>query len=115
MSNMHMIPPSTWDVLPSALREGLSELTPSRQEQFMEEYSRKKKSIGIAYLLWFLLGLHYVYLGKWGVTLLMWLTMCMVIGFIWWMIDIFRIPSMVRSQNMDTATDVFRSLKSMWN
>ena len=115
MSNVPMIPPSTWDVLPSALREGLSELTPSRQEQFMEEYSRKEKSIGIAYLLWFLLGLHYVYLGKWGVTLLMWLTMCMVIGFIWWMIDIFRIPSMVRSQNMDTATDVFRSLKSMWN
>ena len=114
MSNAPMIPPSIWDILPSVVREGLNELPASRQEQFVEEYRRKQKSIGITYLLWFVVGFHYVYLGKWGLTLLMWLTFFVMVGFFWWLIDIFRIPGMVRSQNMDTATDVFRSLKSMW-
>ena len=51
MSNAPMIPPFIWDILPSVVREGLNELPASRQEQFVEEYRRKEKSIGITYLL----------------------------------------------------------------
>jgi TM2 domain-containing membrane protein YozV len=106
-----LIPASISDNLPTMVREGLGHLAVSMQEQFLEEYRRKIKSTGIAYLLWFILGLHYVYLGKWGLTLLMWLTLYGLL--VWWFIDIFRIPGMVRNHNKDVAVDVFRTLKAI--
>jgi hypothetical protein len=106
-----LIPASITDNLPSMVREGLSRLSISRQEQFIEEYRRKTKSTGIAYLLWFLLSLHYVYLGKWGLTLLMWITLGGF--FIWWFIDVFRIPSMVRNHNKDASIDILRTMKAI--
>ena len=112
---MNEIPTSTWDLLPAAVREALNKATPIHQGQFMEEYNRKKKTLGIAYLLWFCLGLHYAYIGKWGLTLLMWLTLVFGVGIIWWLIDAFRLPKLVRNKNKDTATEVYQSLKNMWN
>ena len=32
--------------------------------EIMEEYYRKKKSVGTAYFFWFCFGLHYVYLNS---------------------------------------------------
>ena len=32
------------------------------------------RTIGIAYLLWFFLGAHYAYLGRWGLQILYWIT-----------------------------------------
>lgn len=51
----------------------------------------------MAYLLWLLFGAHYAYLGKWGLQILYWLTLG-GLGF-WALIDIFRIPRMVREHN----------------
>ncbi len=39
----------------------LSRLPAQKQQEFVEEYNRKKKSKGFAYLLW-LIGFHYLYL-----------------------------------------------------
>ena len=113
MNDMNEIPASTWDLLPAAVRESLIKETPNHQGQFMEEYNRKKKTLGIAYLLWFLLGIHYAYIGKWGLTLLMWVTGGGAT--IWWLIDAFRLPKIVRNSNKDIATEVYQSVKNMWN
>ncbi len=55
------------------------------------------KDLVTAYLLWAFLGAHYAYVGKWGVQILFWLTLGGLL--IWWAIDVFRVPSMVRKAN----------------
>ena len=51
MSYSDLIPPSVSDSIPSAVRVELSKQPPERQDQFVEEYRRKAKNMGIAYLL----------------------------------------------------------------
>ena len=83
-------------------------------------YDANRKSTGVAYLLWFFLGGfggHRFYLGQVGsgvamlmLTLIGWLTFVIVIGIplliavgIWWIVDAFLIPGMIRDQNMKLA------------
>jgi len=103
------IPSSISDNLPLMARNELSKLSAFKQEEFLEEYKRKAKSSGVAYVLWFLLGWHYVYLRGWGIQFLFWLTLGGL--WIWWFIDLFRIPGMVREYNKNVALDVLRDLK----
>ena len=57
----------------------------------------KIKSTGTAYLLWFFLGFHYGYLGKWGLQLLYWVTLG---GFgIWALIDLFTLSGKIDRYN----------------
>lgn len=103
-----LVPPSIVDNLPAMVR---SELANQTQEEFIEEYRRKAKSSGVAYILWLLLGWHYVYLRKWGIQILFWLTFGGF--FIWWLVNFFRIPGLIRDHNKDVSVDVLRNLKSI--
>lgn len=111
MTDGTLIPASISDSLPAMVRNELAKLPAQRQEEFLEEYRRKAKSVGAAYLLWLLLGWHYIYLRKWGIQFLFWLTAGGVL--IWWLVDLFRIPGMVRDFNRDVAVDVLRNLKAV--
>lgn len=51
----------------------------------------------MAYIMWFLIGAHYAYLGKWGLQILYWITLG-GLG-LWALVDLFRIPGMVRDHN----------------
>jgi len=83
-----LIPRSILDKLPTIVRIEVSKMPAEKQELFIEEYRRKTKSLGIAYVLWFVIGLHYIYLGKLGWQFFYWVT---VYGFIiWGVIDLFR-------------------------
>jgi hypothetical protein len=105
------IPPSISADLPSMVRNELTRLSAQKQEEFIEEYRRNCKSIGMAYVCWCLLGVQYAYHRKWGLQALYWLTGW---GFmIWAVIDLFRIPSMTKSYNKDVAVDVLRNLKAI--
>lgn len=58
-----------------------------------------RKSTGVAYALWFFLGIisaHRFYLGRPISAILQILSYFIVIGFIWWVVDVFLIPDMVR-------------------
>jgi TM2 domain-containing membrane protein YozV len=85
------------------------------------QYDAAKKSIGIAYLLWFFLGglgIHRLYLGQTGSAVAMAIlcvvssvTTFIVIGFfglgilgIWWLVDAFLIPGIVTRVNQELAT-----------
>lgn len=58
----------------------------------------KVKSVGTAYLLYFLLfGTHYAYLGKWGLQIFYWLTLG-GLG-LWALIDLFTMSSKVQKYN----------------
>lgn len=103
-----MIPDSLARSLPTMVRQTLMKLPPEQQSAFVEAYRRRAKSTGTAYLLWFCLGWHYAYLGRWGWQVLFWLTAGGLL--FWWFIDLFRIPGMVRLYNEDVATSVMRDL-----
>lgn len=106
-----MIPANVAEILPSMVRSELSRLSPEQQEEFLEEYSRKAKSVGTAYVVWILLGWHYVYLGRWGMQILFWITSGGL--FCWWLIDAFRLPGLIREYNKDVATNAMRALKAV--
>jgi len=87
----------------------------------MMAYDAQKKSALIAYLLWWFLGTfgaHRFYLGRIGSGLTMLILMLfslagtlILIGFlglfvigIWWIVDAFLIPGIVREHNMRLAS-----------
>lgn len=62
-----------------------------------------KKSVGTAYVLWFVFGAHYLYLGRIATQILLWLSMLVGIGFIWMLVDLFRIPYLVEEYNNNVS------------
>lgn len=110
MTNGTRIPLSISETLPAMVRNELDKLPAQRQEEFVEEYRRKAKSSGPAYLLWFLVGGHYLYLGKWGIQFLFWITLGGLL--VWWLADLFRLPGMLRDFNQDVAVDVLKNLET---
>jgi hypothetical protein len=98
--------------LPSMVRNELATLPAQKQEEFVEEFNRKKKSLVLAYLfLLVIFSAHYAYIGRWGMQVLYWIT----IGGagVWLLIDLFRLPSVISTYNKDTAMDIMRNLKAV--
>ena len=63
-----------------------------------QRVNNEKKSAGAAYLLWFFLGFlsaHRFYLGKPISAILQIISYFFVIGFVWWVLDFFLIPSII--------------------
>ena len=56
--------------------------------------ARAPRSVAGAHMCWVLFGTHYLYLGKFGLQLLYWVTLGGVA--VWAIVDLFRIPGMVR-------------------
>jgi TM2 domain-containing membrane protein YozV len=88
-------------------------------------YDANRKSTGVAYLLWFFLGMfgaHRFYLGETGsgvaqlvLSIIGWVTTLILIGFfilaavgIWVLVDAFLIPGMIRSKNTMLADSLTR-------
>ncbi len=76
----------------------------STNEQLLIEtrVSNDGKNIVVAYLLWFFLGVfaaHRFYLGRPLSAVLQILSYFILIGFLWWVIDFFLLPGMVRQEN----------------
>lgn len=112
MENKLILEASIADVLPVMVKSELAKMTKENQEAFVEEYKRKKKSVGMAYFFLLLcLGMPYGYLGKWGLQLVYWLTGAGCV--IWGIILLFTLPGNVRDYNRDVAVEVMRNLKIM--
>ena len=71
------------------------------------ELRKRRKSIPATYLL-FILGVHYAYLNKWGLFVLYFITAGGY--FVWGLIDLFRIPSLVGKVNSDIEMQIIRNL-----
>jgi TM2 domain-containing membrane protein YozV len=97
--------------IPPSVQSAFASLDPQAQKAFRREYSTGSKSTLVAYLFWILIGFHYLYLGRIGTQFAFWFTAG---GFvIWWIIDFFRIPGLVRSQNHDRARLIMSQFKAM--
>lgn len=90
-------------------------MTLSTNEQLLIEQrvGNDGKNVVVAYLLWLFLGVfsaHRFYLGKPGTAILQMLTYFILIGFVWWVIDLFLIPGMVREKNNELRVRLGREL-----
>lgn len=90
------------------LLKGLTEA----QRNYVLMKAASKKDTAIAYLCWFLVGVHYFYLGKPIINILYWITGG---GFlIWMLIDLFRIPGMVRGYNYKKLEEAIAEAKELY-
>lgn len=93
------------------LLRGLSE---QQKHYALTLYASREKKTSTAYLLWFLFGCHYFYLGKIGKNLLLWLLCFIAIGAIWWFIDLFRIGGMVQKKNHEILVQCVQEALSLY-
>ncbi len=97
----------TIKALPPTVQHTVSQMDTMSQNAFFNEYQKKRKKVSVAYIL-FLFGFHYIYLRKIGLFFAYWITGA-GLG-IWWIVDLFRMPSIVRSANEQTARDALQTL-----
>ena len=97
--------------LPEAVKTARAKLDPKMQKAFTRDYSRRKKSLLVAYIAWLLLGWHYLYLGKVGVQFAFWFTAGGL--FLWWVLDLIRLPGVVARHNEDVARELMAQYRMM--
>jgi hypothetical protein len=97
--------------LPEAVRSQLALLSAAQQDEFLKAYQMQSRSLLLAYLA-SLIYCHYGLLGRWAMTGMMFLTLfvAVTLGWVWWLIDVVRMPGMVRAHNQRVAADILRQL-----
>ncbi|WP_338397595.1 TM2 domain-containing protein [Persicobacter psychrovividus] len=74
-------------------------------------YNQNKNSVVMGYLfLLIIFSAHYAYNGKWGMQILFWLT-AGGLG-VWWLIDIFRMSSIIKKYNDKQLANAIISVKA---
>ena len=79
-----------------------------------QRVANERKSAGAAYLLWFFLGFvsaHRFYLGKPISAILQIISYFFLIGFVWWFLDFFLIPSIIEDDLDDKRSRMARYLR----
>jgi hypothetical protein len=97
--------------LPEAVRVELAAMPAAKQDAFLKAYQMQSCSLLLAYLT-SLIYCHYVLLGRWAMTGMMFLSLFVAatLGWIWWLIDLVRMPEMVRAHNHRVAAEILRQL-----
>jgi hypothetical protein len=97
--------------IPASLQGVFQALPADTQALVWRDYEHRKKSVLIAYILWFFFGFHYLYLGRIGIQFIYWLT---VGGFGFWaLIDLFRIPGMIERKNEDILRELMAQYRAI--
>ncbi|MBA3068438.1 MAG: TM2 domain-containing protein [Hyphomonas sp.] len=76
--------------------------------------ANERKSAAAAYFLWFFLGwisAHRFYLGKPVTAILQILSYFILIGFVWWVADLFLIPSIINDKTDESRHRFARDLR----
>jgi len=97
--------------LPATVREALLQLPPVLRKEFYEEYKIQNRHVGISYLLWLIpppFSCHYLYIRSRFTQILYSLTFGG--AYIWWIVDLFRIPKIVEEDNRKTAKRILKKL-----
>jgi hypothetical protein len=97
--------------LPATVKEALSKLPPVLRDEFHEEYLIQHRSLPISYLLWLIpppLSCHYLFNRRIFTQILFTLTCGGV--FLWWLVDIFRLPQTVADENRKSARRILKKL-----
>lgn len=85
----------------------MAKLSTDQQILIETRIANERKSVGVAYALWFFLwfvSAHRFYLGKPQTAILQIISLFLIVGFIWLIIDAFLIPDMVRQHTAKLRT-----------
>jgi hypothetical protein len=107
------IPVKIGAALPDAMRAELALLPAAQQDAFLKAYRMRSCSLLLAYLS-SLIYCHYGLLGRWAMTgmMLVSLFVAVALGWAWWLIDLVRMPQMVRAYNQRVAAEILRQLNA---
>jgi hypothetical protein len=87
------------------IQEAYAQLRLEDRMVFEHAYALRSKGVGATYLAW-MVGSHYVYLGRRNVQVAYW---CTAGGLLLWALaDLFRIPSMVNEVNTTVALNALK-------
>ena len=106
------IPAKVAACLPPSVLQELAGMPEDRQIEFLRAFQNQSASLWMAYLL-SLFYCHYGLLGRWAMTGWMCLSLFVAgtIGLAWWLIDLVRMPQMVRDHNHRLATSLLEKLR----
>ena len=93
--------------LPLIVKQRLQDFSSTEKAAYYEELNRRKKSIAVGYLCLIILGWHYAYVKKWGTQIVCLLTFWGLL--IWWVVDWFRIPSIINEYNKNLSVELLDS------
>lgn len=79
----------------------LNNLTEKQKSYALTLYASREKKASTAYILWIVFAVYYFYLGR-PVRNIPLCSSCCFIGWIWWLVDLFRISGMVKDKNRET-------------
>ncbi|HZA67595.1 MAG TPA: hypothetical protein VE592_11630 [Geminicoccaceae bacterium] len=98
--------------LPQSVRDELAGMPKTQQDEFLKAFQNQSKSLVMAYLT-SLIYCHYGLLGRWTMTGWMWMSLVVAsaLGVVWWLIDLVRMPGMVREHNHRVAAEIVRKLR----
>jgi TM2 domain-containing membrane protein YozV len=99
------------DIGAHELREITSDLDDTSRVIFQTQYSSEKKDRGITILL-ALFALDRFYFGQIGLGILKYLSLVIVIGLFWWLIDIFTAGGRADEFNRNKAREIAVSLRT---
>lgn len=105
------IPQTTYQFLPSMVKEGLKKLNKEQQKSFYKLYTSRRKTKRMGYISGLILGWHYLYMGKVGMQIVFWLTGGGLL--IWWIIDMLRMPMIISKHNNDVAVETLKDTKAL--
>jgi len=105
------IPPRMATALPAEVRAALARLPAAQQDAFALAFRTQSRSLLLAYLT-SLIYCHYALLGRWAMSGMMFVALFVAaaLGWIWWLIDLARMPEMVREHNHRVAAEILKSL-----
>ena len=83
------------------------------EQEKMYVLTASKKDTGVTYLCWFFFGVHYFYLNKPLTNIIYWLTLG-GLG-IWAIIDLFRIPTLVKEANEEKIQNAVNEAKFIYS
>ena len=96
------IPQSLLNQFSKMVRDTLTTLPREKQEEFMKVYQKKRKTVPMAYLRWIIFFYnHYAYFEQ-NIQMAIYILSLGGVG-VWWLIDLFRIPGMLRKYNREAA------------
>jgi len=97
--------------LPLTVKHGLSEMSGEKRSVFVEEFLRKKRTLGCMLALAIFFPIQHFLLGRGLLGIIFWITGGG--GLIWWIVEIFLTPSRVRRYNEELASQILRDIVIM--